>query len=209
MSGEEGSQVIQIDDEEHDAPHLVEPQPAHEPVQVVVIDSDSDSEDDPEEELFVNELEEILENNAAEDAEQVNHEMEDALVQLGGMVHYLMDQNIDLNNRLQTSENRAQYFEAQVHGVQADYHELQNQRTADLQRHELSDQRVRNLEHALRTTKARMENMNCAYTTSMERIQEAVWTYPNEMGQFRRSISRARVIAITEDERVGTSAGRE
>lgn len=134
--------------------------------------------------------------------------MEDALHQLGGMVHYLMDQNLDLTYRLQTSENRAQYFEAQVHGVQAEYHELQNERTADLQRQEQTDQRVRNLKQALRNSRGRMDTMNHAYTTSMECVQVAVWNYPNELVQFRRSISRARVIAITEDERVGTSAGR-
>lgn len=51
-----------------------------------------------------------------------------------------------------------------------------------------------------------MDLMNYAYTTSMKRVQDKTWTYPEEIGQSRRSISRAQVITITEEECVRTTA---
>lgn len=111
------------------------------------------------------------------------------------MVQQLMDRYLELSARLQTTENRAQYFEAKVQDMQVEYNELNNVRTEELQRQERTDGHVQNLENELRGIKRKVDLMNYAYTTSMERVQTQVWAYPNEIGQFRHSISRARVVA--------------
>lgn len=107
--------------------------------------------------------------------------------------------------KLQVVENRTQYLEGQVQGLHINYHNLQNTRTLDLQRQEVTDQYIRHLEHNLQVYKRKVEVMGYEYNTSMERVQTAIWEYPNEFGQFRCSISRARVIAITEDECVSVN----
>lgn len=81
-----------------------------------------------------------------------------------------MGQTLDLTDRLQVAENQAQYLVGQVQGLQINYHELQNVRTVDLQRQEMADQRTQYLEDELRASKRRINLMNYAYTTSMERV---------------------------------------
>lgn len=155
------------------------------PVQVIDLDPEpTEEEEDPEEEM----------HEVPDDGPQQN-EMEEAMIQLGAMIHYLMDQNNELLARLQISEDKVQNQEEQIQGLHEERHGMENIMTA-------SNDYIHHLEGRLDECKRQKEMMNFVYIHSMERVQTAVWNHPQELGQTRYSISRARVMAITEEERV-------
>lgn len=64
---------------------------------MVEVDSEPNENEDYNDGLFLDDLNEALEDNVFEDAPS---EMQEALAQLGAMVHNLMDQKIDLTAKL-------------------------------------------------------------------------------------------------------------
>lgn len=117
------------------------------------------------------------------------------MIQLGEMVHYLMDQNNESLARLQVSEDWVQNLEGQIQGLQEERHGMENMMAA-------SNEYIHYLERRLDECKRQKEMMSFLCVHFMERVQTAIWNYPQELGQSRYSISRARVMAITEEEQV-------
>lgn len=83
-------------------------------------------------------------------------------------------------------------------------HKLNNRWDEEILKWQMAEEQSHNLAQEVRGIKRKVDIMNYVYTTFMERVQDKVWSYPDELGQFRHSITRARVIAITEEERVST-----
>lgn len=92
--------------------------------------------------------------------------------------------------------------------MQVELHQLNNMWDEEILKRLRAEEKGHNLSRKVQGIKRKANDMKYAHITSMGNVQDKVWSYPDEIGKFHRSIARARVIAITEKERIATIAHR-